>query len=313
MSTKILIIGACGQIGTELTQKLRAIYGVENVIASDIRKLNIDVVNSGPFEVVNALDYNQIQHLVEIHKIDEVYLMAALLSATAEKNPAFAWDLNMNSLFHVLNLAKAGKIKKIFWPSSIAVFGSTTPKENTPQYTIMEPSTVYGISKQSGERWCEYYHNIFGVDVRSIRYPGLISWSSPPGGGTTDYAVDIFYKALSEKKYDCFLSAETKIPMMYMDDAIAATIQIMQAPAEQIKIRSSYNLAAMSFTPTELAAEIKKHIPEFNVTYTPDFRQKIADSWPTSIDDAEARKDWGWIHKFDIESMTKDMLEHLKE
>jgi len=313
MSTKILIIGACGQIGTELTQKLRAIYGVENVIASDIRKLNVDVVNSGPFEVVNALDYNQIQHLVEIHKIDEVYLMAALLSATAEKNPAFAWDLNMNSLFHVLNLAKAGKIKKIFWPSSIAVFGSTTPKENTPQYTIMEPSTVYGISKQSGERWCEYYHNIFGVDVRSIRYPGLISWSSPAGGGTTDYAVDIFYKALSEKKYDCFLSSETKMPMMYMDDAIAATIQIMQAPAEQVKIRSSYNLAAMSFTPTEIAAEIKKHIPDFNITYTPDFRQKIADSWPASIDDSLARKDWGWNHKFDIESMTEDMLEHLKK
>ena len=313
MSTKILIIGACGQIGTELTQKLRAIYGVENVIASDIRKLNIDVVNSGPFEVVNALDFNQIQHLVEIHKIDEVYLMAALLSATAEKNPAFAWDLNMNSLFHVLNLAKAGKIKKIFWPSSIAVFGPTTPRENTPQYTIMEPSTVYGISKQSGERWCEYYHNIFGVDVRSIRYPGLISWSSPPGGGTTDYAVDIFYKALSEKKYECFLSSETKMPMMYMDDAIAATIQIMQAPAEQVKIRSSYNLSAMSFTPTEIATEIKKHISDFNITYNPDFRQKIADSWPASIDDSSARKDWGWNHKFDIESMTKDMLEHLKK
>jgi nucleoside-diphosphate-sugar epimerase len=313
MGTKILIIGACGQIGTELTQKLRAIYGVENVIASDIRKLNIDVVNSGPFEVVNALDYNQIQHLVEIHKIDEVYLMAALLSATAEKNPSFAWDLNMNSLFHVLNLAKAGKIKKIFWPSSIAVFGPTTPRENTPQYTIMEPSTVYGISKQSGERWCEYYHNVFGVDVRSIRYPGLISWSSPPGGGTTDYAVDIFYKAISEKKYDCFLSSETKMPMMYMDDAIAATIKIMQAPAEQVKIRSSYNLAAMSFTPTELAAEIKKHIPEFNISYTPDFRQKIADSWPASIDDSLARKDWGWSHKFDIESMTEDMLEHLEK
>jgi nucleoside-diphosphate-sugar epimerase len=313
MTTKILIIGACGQIGTELTQKLRAIYGVENVIASDIRKLNIDVVNSGPFEVVNALDFNQIEHLVEIHKIDEVYLMAALLSATAEKNPAFAWDLNMNSLFHVLNLAKAGKIKKIFWPSSIAVFGPSTPKENTPQYTIMEPSTVYGISKQSGERWCEYYHKIFGVDVRSIRYPGLISWSSPPGGGTTDYAVDIFYKALSEKKYECFLSSETKMPMMYMDDAIAATIQIMQAPPEQIKIRSSYNLAAMSFTPTEIAAEIQKHIPDFNISYNPDFRQKIADSWPASIDDSSARKDWGWSHKFDIESMTEDMLEHLKK
>jgi len=313
MSTKILIIGACGQIGTELTQKLRAIYGVENVIASDIRKLNIDVVNSGPFEVVNALDFNQIQHLVEIYKIDEVYLMAALLSATAEKNPAFAWDLNMNSLFHVLNLAKAGKLKKIFWPSSIAVFGPTTPRENTPQYTIMEPSTVYGISKQSGERWCEYYHNTYGVDVRSIRYPGLISWSSPPGGGTTDYAVDIFYKALSEKKYECFLSSETKMPMMYMDDAIAATIQIMQSPKEKIKIRSSYNLSAMSFTPTEIAAEIKKHIPEFTISYSPDFRQKIADSWPASIDDNSARKDWGWNHQFDISSMTKDMLEHLKK
>lgn len=313
MATKILIIGACGQIGTELTQKLRGINGVENVIASDIRKLNIDVVNSGPFEVVNALDFNQIEHLVEIHQIDDVYLMAALLSATAEKNPAFAWDLNMNSLFHVLNLAKAGKIKKIFWPSSIAVFGPTTPRENTPQYTIMEPSTVYGISKQSGERWCEYYHNTYGVDVRSIRYPGLISWSSPPGGGTTDYAVDIFHQAIDKKKYNCFLSSETKMPMMYMDDAIAATIQIMQSPIEQIKIRSSYNLAAMSFTPTEIANEIKKHIPEFTITYHPDFRQKIADSWPASIDDSAAREDWNWNHKFDISSMTKDMLDHLKK
>jgi nucleoside-diphosphate-sugar epimerase len=313
MATKILIIGACGQIGTELTQKLREIYGVENVIASDIRKLNIDVVNSGPFEVLNALDFNQIQHLVEVHQIDEVFLMAALLSATAEKNPAFAWDLNMNSLFHVLNLAKAGKIKKIFWPSSIAVFGPTTPRENTPQYTIMEPSTVYGISKQTGERWCEYYHNIYGVDVRSIRYPGLISWSSPPGGGTTDYAVDIFHKATAKKKYDCFLSSDTKMPMMYMDDAIAATIQIMQSPKEQIKIRSSYNLAAMSFTPTEIAQEIKKHIPEFTITYNPDFRQKIADSWPASIDDSAAREDWNWKHQFDISSMTKDMLDHLKK
>jgi len=313
MTTKILIIGACGQIGTELTQKLRGIYGVENVIASDIRKLNTDVVNSGPFEVINALDFNQIQHLVEIHEIDEVYLMAALLSATAEKNPAFAWDLNMNSLFHVLNLAKAGKIKKIFWPSSIAVFGPTTPRENTPQYTIMEPSTVYGISKQAGERWCEYYHNTYGVDVRSIRYPGLISWSSPPGGGTTDYAVDIFHKAISNKKYDCFLSSETKMPMMYMQDAIAATIQIMQSPKEQIKIRSSYNLAAMSFTPAEIAEEIKKHIPEFTITYHPDFRQKIADSWPASIDDSAAREDWNWEHQFDISSMTKDMLDHLEK
>jgi nucleoside-diphosphate-sugar epimerase len=311
MNPKILIIGACGQIGTELTHRLRKLYGTENVIASDIRKLNNDVVNSGPFEVVNALDFNQIEHLVEIHHITDIYLMAALLSATAEKNPAFAWDLNMNSLFHVLNLAKAKKIKKIFWPSSIAVFGPTTPKENTPQYTIMEPSTVYGISKQSGERWCEYYNHIFGVDVRSVRYPGLISWSTPPGGGTTDYAVDIFHKALSDKKYECFLSSETKMPMMYMDDAIDATIRIMQAPTEQIKIRSSYNLAAMSFTPIEIAAEIKKHIPEFSITYNPDFRQKIADSWPASIDDSEARKDWNWHHEFNLETMTIDMLEHL--
>lgn len=312
MTTKILIIGACGQIGTELTYKLRQIYGTENVIASDIRKLNNDVVNSGPFEVVNALDFNQIEHLVEMHQITDVYLMAALLSATAEKNPAFAWDLNMNSLFHVLNLAKAKKIKKIFWPSSIAVFGPTTPKENTPQYTIMEPSTVYGISKQAGERWCEYYHEIFGVDVRSVRYPGLISYTTLPGGGTTDYAVDIFYKALSDKNYECFLSSETKMPMMYMEDAINATVQIMQTDADKIKIRSSYNLAAMSFTPTQIANEIKKHIPDFEISYKPDFRQKIADSWPASIDDARARKDWNWQEKYNLESMTTDMLKNLK-
>ncbi len=313
MNPKILIIGACGQIGTELTHKLREIYGVENVIASDIRKLNNEVVNSGIFEVVNALDFNQIEHLVEIHHITDIYLMAALLSATAEKNPAFAWDLNMNSLFHVLNLAKAKKIKKVFWPSSIAVFGPTTPKENTPQCTIMEPTTVYGISKLAGERWCEYYHHIFGVDVRSVRYPGLISWTTAPGGGTTDYAIDIFHKVLEDKKYDCFLSSETKMPMMYMDDAIDATIRIMQAPVEQIKIRSSYNLAAMSFSPKEIAAEIQKHIPDFTISYSPDFRQKIADSWPASVDDSEARKDWDWHHEFNLENMTEDMLEHLRE
>lgn len=310
---KILIIGACGQIGTELTHKLREQFGVENVIASDIRKLNNDVVNNGKFEVLNALDFNQIEHIVEEHDIDEVYLMAALLSATAEKNPAFAWDLNMNSLFHVLNLAKSGKIKKVFWPSSIAVFGPTTPKDNTPQYTVMEPSTVYGISKQCGERWCEYYHNIYGVDVRSIRYPGLISWSTAPGGGTTDYAVDIYHKALQDGKYECFLSEETRMPMMYMDDAIRATISIMEAPSDNIKIRSSYNLGAMDFTPKEIASEIKKHIPDFEISYNPDFRQKIADSWPASIDDSAARKDWGWKHEFELGNMTVDMLEHLKE
>jgi nucleoside-diphosphate-sugar epimerase len=313
MDTKILIIGACGQIGTELTHQLRAIYGNENVIASDIRKLNHPVVNDGIFEVVNALDYNQIQHLVEKYKITDVYLMAALLSATAEKNPAFAWDLNMNSLFHVLNLAKAGWIKKIFWPSSIAVFGPTTPKNQTPQYTIMEPSTVYGISKQTGERWCEYYHQKYGVDVRSIRYPGLISWTTPPGGGTTDYAVDIYYKAISEGKYTCFLSEETELPMMYMDDAIRATIEIMQAPAEKIKIRSSYNLSAISFTPKQITEEIQKHYPNFEVTYEPDFRQKIADSWPNSVNDTEARKDWNWKHQFDLNAMTFEMLTNLEK
>ena len=312
MSTKILIIGACGQIGTELTKKLRSIYGNENVIASDIRKLNNDIVNNGIFEVVNALDYNQIEHLVEQYQITDVYLMAALLSATAEKNPAFAWDLNMNSLFHVLNLAKAKKIKKVFWPSSIAVFGPTTPRNNTPQYTIMEPTTVYGISKQTGERWCEYYHTIYGVDVRSIRYPGLISWSTEPGGGTTDYAVDIYHKALKDGKYECFLSEQTALPMMYMDDAIRATVEIMQASSEKIKIRSSYNLSGVSFTPVEIATEIKKHIPDFTISYKPDFRQKIADSWPASIDDSLARKDWQWKHKFDLASMTQEMLAHLK-
>jgi len=312
MLPKILIIGACGQIGTELTQKLRSIYGTENVIASDIRKMNTDVVNSGPFEVVNALDYNQIQHLVEVHEITDVYLMAALLSATAEKNPAFAWDLNMNSLFHVLNLARAKKIQKVFWPSSIAVFGPTTPKEHTPQYTIMEPTTVYGISKQSGERWCEYYHHVYGVDVRSVRYPGLVSWSSPPGGGTTDYAVAIFHEALSKGSYECFLSSETKMPMMYMDDAIRATIQIMQADRDALSIRSSYNLGAMSFTPAELAAEISKHLPDFTISYAPDSRQQIADSWPASIDDSEARSDWGWQPQYDLAQMTVAMLDNLK-
>ena len=311
--TKILIIGACGQIGSELTLKLRELYGTDNVIASDIRKGEQDVFYTGPFEIVDATSYQQIETLVDKYKVDEVYLMAALLSATAEKNPALAWDLNMNSLFHVLNLAKEGKIKKIFWPSSIAVFGPTTPKQNTPQYTVMEPSTVYGISKQAGERWCEYYFNKYGVDVRSIRYPGLISWKTLPGGGTTDYAVDIYYKAVADNKYTCFLAEDTELPMMYMDDAIRATVGIMQADKEKIKIRSSYNLSAMSFTPKEIAAVIAKEKPGFEISYEPDFRQAIADSWPSSINDAEARKDWNWQHDYDLESMTKVMLENLSK
>ncbi|MBW3519900.1 NAD-dependent epimerase/dehydratase family protein [Flavobacterium sp. NKUCC04_CG] len=311
MSTKILIIGACGQIGSELTMKLREIYGNDQVVASDIREGKPELMASGPFEIVNAMEFEQVAQAVEKHQIDEVYLMAAMLSATAEKNPAFAWDLNMNSLFHVLNLAKEGKIKKVFWPSSIAVFGPTTPRINTPQYTVMEPSTVYGISKQTGERWCEYYHAKFGVDVRSIRYPGLISWTTPPGGGTTDYAVDIYYKALEDKKYTCFLAENTALPMMYMDDALAATVAIMQAPAEKVKIRSSYNLGGISFTPAEIAAEIKTHIPEFTIDYAPDFRQAIADSWPASIDDTAAQTDWNWKHQYDLKSMTQVMLDNL--
>lgn len=313
MGTKILILGACGQIGSELTLKLRKIYGNDNVVASDIREGKEELMSSGPFELINAMNFEEIAGAIEKHQIEEVYLMAALLSATAEKNPAFAWSLNMDSLFHVLNLAKEGKIKKIFWPSSIAVFGPTTPRFNTPQYTVMEPSTVYGISKQTGERWCEYYFNKFGVDVRSIRYPGLISWTTPPGGGTTDYAVDIFYKAIEDKKYTCFLSEKSALPMMYMDDALDATIAIMQAPKEQIKIRSSYNLGGISFTPEDVAAEIQKHIPDFTIDYEPDFRQAIADSWPASIDDSRAQEDWGWNHKFDLSEMTNVMLENLSK
>ena len=311
MHKQLLIIGACGQIGTELTQKLRSIYGKNAVIASDIREGNKELMKSGPFELVNAMDYDTISHVIEKYNVNEVYLMAAMLSATGEKFPEKAWELNMTSLFNVLNLAKEGKIKKLFWPSSIAVFGPTTPKENTPQETAMEPTTVYGISKQTGERWCEYYFNKYGVDVRSIRYPGIISWKTKPGGGTTDYAVEIFHNALLIGKYTSFLSKETRLPMMYMDDAIKATIAIMDAKPEDIKIRSSYNLAAMSFTPQEIAEAVKKIVPEFNISYNPDFRQKIADSWPRSIDDTKARKDWGWKHKFNLKNMSKTMLQNL--
>ena len=311
MKKSILIIGACGQIGTELTLKLREINGKNAVIASDIREGHEELMKSGPFEFINAMDYESIHNVVDKYKITDVYLMAAMLSATGEKFPAKAWELNMNSLFNVLNLAKEGIIKKVFWPSSIAVFGPTTPKDNTPQETVMEPSTVYGISKQAGERWCEYYFNKYGVDVRSIRYPGIISWKANPGGGTTDYAVEIYHNALLIGKYNSFLSKDTKLPMMYMDDAIEATIKIMEANPKDIKIRSSYNLAAMSFTPEEIAEEIKKIVPEFKIKYHSDFRQNIADSWPRSIDDSKAREDWGWQHKFDLEDMSKSMLNSL--
>lgn len=312
MHKPILIIGACGQIGTELTLELRSKYGAENVIASDIREGNEALMQSGPFELLDATNYAAIEDVVMHYEIDEVYLMAAMLSATAEKFPMRAWNLNMNSLFNVLNLAKERKISKVFWPSSIAVFGPNTPKKDTPQSTIMEPSTVYGISKQSGERWCEYYHKKYGVDVRSVRYPGLISWKTMPGGGTTDYAVEIYHEALKKGSYECFLDSDTELPMMYMDDAIRATINLMDSPSEKIKVRSSYNLAGMNFTPEQIAESITKHIPGFEISYAPDFRQEIADSWPNSIDDALARKEWGWEPRFDLDQTTQEMLENLK-
>ncbi|MFD2588848.1 NAD-dependent epimerase/dehydratase family protein [Croceitalea marina] len=311
MQKSILIIGACGQIGTELTMALREKYGADSVIASDIREGSDSLMQSGPFELLDATDYAAIEDVVMHYEIEEVYLMAAMLSATAEKFPMRAWNLNMNSLFNILNLAKEKKITKVFWPSSIAVFGPNTPKEQTPQNTLMEPSTVYGISKQSGERWCEYYFNKFGVDVRSVRYPGLISWKTLPGGGTTDYAVEIYHKALEDKKYTCFLAEGTKLPMMFMDDAIRATISIMDADSDTLKIRSSYNLGAMSFGPEEIAASIKNHIPDFEMSYEPDFRQAIADSWPSSIDDSKASEDWNWKPEFDLEKTTKEMLANL--
>jgi len=313
MKKRILIIGASGQIGTELSVRLRSVYGNYKVIASDIIVGDEAMMKEGYFEILDAMDYEAVEDIIMRNEITDVYLMAAMLSATAEKFPMKAWNLNMNSLFNILNLAKEGKIEKVFWPSSIAVFGPTTPTIKTPQKTIMEPSTVYGISKQTGERWCEYYHDNYGVDVRSIRYPGLISYTTIPGGGTTDYAVDIFHKALKHGKYISFLNAETTLPMMYMDDAINATIGIMKAPKDSIRIRSSYNLTAMSFNPKEIAESIKKHIPGFEISYKPDFRQKIADSWPQSIDDSDARNDWGWKHSYSLNEMTKIMIENLKK
>lgn len=312
MKSRILILGACGQIGTELTNALREKYGKHKVIASDIREGEPELMQSGPFEIIDATNYEAIENIVIRYEISEVYLMAAMLSATAEKFPMKGWNLNMDSLFNVLNLAKDKKIEKVFWPSSIAVFGPTTPKRDTPQRTVMEPSTVYGISKQTGERWCEYYNKRYGVDVRSIRYPGIISWQTLPGGGTTDYAIDIYHKALKHNKYICFLNGETTLPMMYMTDAIKATMDIMSASESQIKNRSSYNLAAISFNPEEIAASIRMQLPGFTISYEPDFRQAIADSWPQSIDDSDARTDWGWQHSYDLDAITEDMIQNLK-
>ncbi|MBX7094791.1 MAG: NAD-dependent epimerase/dehydratase family protein [Flavobacteriales bacterium] len=305
---KILVIGSRGQIGTELVEELRRIYGQDQVISSDLKE---DDKSDSPYEQLDVLNKDRLLEIVKKHQVTQVYLLAALLSATAEKNPAFAWKLNMESLFSVLEMAKEGLIQKIYWPSSIAVFGPTTPRVMTPQYTVMEPSTVYGISKQAGERWCEYYHNKFGVDVRGIRYPGLIGYKALPGGGTTDYAVDIFHQALKSGSYECFLGPETALPMMYMEDAIRATIELMQAPTEKLTVWSSYNLGGISFTPEDISAAIRQHIPSFSISYKPDFRQAIADSWPKSINDEVAQKDWGWKAAYDLNRMVETMLTNI--
>lgn len=306
--SKTIVIGASGQIGSDLTLELRNRFGNDNIIASDIKDAAKDVMSSGPFEILDVMNEKALIDTFKKHNISKVYLLAAMLSGSAEKNPKKAWDLNMKSLLSILDMAKEGIIKQIFWPSSIAVFGPTTPKKHTPQLTIMEPSTVYGISKLAGERWCEYYFNKYGVDVRSVRYPGLISYKTEAGGGTTDYAVEIFYEAVRVGKYECFLKENTKLPMMFMPDAIRGTIDLMEAPQEKVQIRSSYNLSGVSFSPSELAAEINKHIEDFTISYKPDFRQQIAESWPESIDDSKALEDWGWRQEYDISKMTEIML-----
>ena len=309
---KILVIGASGQIGVELTLALRKIYGNANVIASDLREENELLKGTGPYVSLDVMN-NEMLHVQIIRQgITQVYLLAAILSATGEKNPGLAWNLNMQSLLNVLNIAKEEKMHKVYWPSSIAVFGPTSPKKNCPQQTIIEPTTVYGISKYAGEFWCNYFYHRFGVDVRSLRYPGLISYKSPPGGGTTDYAIEIFHEALEEKKYECFLEGDTYLPMMYMPDAIRATIELMEASADKISVRTSYNISSMSFSPKEIGAEVKKHVPDFKISYKPDYRQAIANSWPQSIDDSVARGDWGWKEEYGLGAMTKDMFDNLK-
>jgi nucleoside-diphosphate-sugar epimerase len=305
---KILVIGCAGQIGSELTLELRKLYGDANVVATDIKPAAREITEGGPFEILDVLDTHRLFGTVSRNKITQIYHLAAILSGNAEKKPIASWHINMESLLNVLELSRELTLNKVFWPSSIAVFGPTTPRVDTPQFTVMEPNTVYGISKLAGERWLEYYFHKYGVDGRSLRYPGLISHKTEAGGGTTDYAVEVFYDAIREKKYNCFLNENTYLPMQFMDDAIKATINVMEAPAEKITVRSSYNVAGISFSPKELTREIKKYIPDFEITYEPDFRQAIADSWPKSIDDSVARRDWGLTNSFDIKKMTDIML-----
>jgi len=313
MLPNIMVIGAAGQIGTELTLALREQYGTERVLACDIKDTPPEALLNGPYEKLSVLDREGLADIVKRYNIAEVYHLAALLSATAEKNPALGWDLNMNGLSNVLDMAREGHIKRIFWPSSIAVFGPNTPKDNTPQRTIMEPTTVYGITKVAGESWCEYYHRRYGVDVRSVRFPGIIGYKSAPGGGTTDYAVHIFHEAIRQGRYDCFLSENAELPMMYMPDAIKAVLQIMNAPSDRVKIRTAYNIAGVSFTPKTLSEAIKKQMPEFKISYDPDYRDGIAKSWPSSLDDSHARRDWGWKPDYDLDALVDDMFAHLNE
>lgn len=308
---KILVIGSSGQIGTELTGALRELYGNSNVIAADLHEPTVLTKEDGPYICLDVLDRAKLQSVVKKEQVTQVYLLAAVLSATGEQRPELAWQVNMQGLLNVLEIAKTQKLHKVYWPSSIAVFGPDAPKQDCPQQTIIEPATIYGISKYSGECWCNYYHKKYGVDIRSLRYPGLVSYRSAPGGGTTDYAVDIFHKALKENRYVCFLSENTRLPMMYMPDAVRATLELMETPQSKIAVRSSYNIAALSFSPAELAAAIKNYIPGFEITYEPDYRQAIAAGWPESIDDQEARRDWDWKPRYDLERMTWDMLRSL--
>ena len=306
---KVLVIGSSGQLGTELVQSLREIYGTENVLATDIRKPeNV----AEPFQVLDILDKDGFKNIIQSFKPNHIYHLAALLSATAEQNPKLGWSLNMDGLFNVLDAAKEQDfIKKVYWPSSIAVFGPNTPRQNTPQHCIMDPKTIYGISKLAGERYCEYYHEKYGVDVRSLRYPGLIGHKSMPGGGTTDYAVSIYHDALLKGNYECFLTEDTYLPMAYMPDAIRATLELMNTEESNIKIRSSYNLAGISFSPKDIAQSLRSKMPDFKISYAPDYRQEIANSWPHSIDDSNAQKDWGWNIEYNMDKMTDDMLKNL--
>ena len=309
MSQKILLLGANGQIGSELVETLRNNLGNENVISSDITPARSE---NGPHEIIDVLDKNAIEKSIINNEITQVYHLAALLSATGEKNPKLAWDVNMNGLLNVLDLAVKHKLEKVFWPSSIAAFGPTTPMQNTPQDCIMDPETIYGITKQAGERWCAYYHKKFGLDVRSIRYPGILSHKTLPGGGTTDYAIDIFIEAQKQGNYNCFLTADTYLPMMFMDDAVANTLMLMNADVNDITVRSSYNLGGVSFSPASLTKEIQKHLPNFTINYMPDFRQQIADTWPASIDDSVAKNDWNCSYEFTIEKIVDVMLAAFK-